>query len=101
MKNAAVAYLRGKGRNEDIEIHGDGSYANDDLRVLDNLAEELVNRSHVEVIVAAGGPQSAIAAMDATNEADGPRSETSIVFTTVATRSALGWSTLLRRLATT
>lgn len=90
MKNAAVAYLRHKGSNADIEIHGGGSYANDKIRVLENLAEQLVNRTDVDVIVAAGGPQSAVAAMDATNEADGPRSETPVVFTTVADPVGLG-----------
>jgi ABC-type uncharacterized transport system substrate-binding protein len=50
---------------------------------LDEHAAELV-KSSVRVIVAAGGPQSALAAMDATIEADAPRDETPVVFTTVA-----------------
>ena len=77
--------------SETIDIYGDGHYANDDAKVLDDYADELVNNTDVEVIVAAGGPQSALAAMDATNEADPPRSDVSIVFTD-SRRSGWSWT---------
>jgi putative ABC transport system substrate-binding protein len=97
IKPAADTYLLSQGSNDKISIFQGGHYANDDLGVLDDLAYELVNNTNVEVIVAAGGPQSAIAAMDATNEADGSRSVTPVVFTTVADPVGLG---LVESLAT-
>jgi putative ABC transport system substrate-binding protein len=65
----------------------DGHYADDDIGKLEDDADELVNDASVEVIVAAGGPQSAIAAMDAADEAG---SKKRIVFTTVVDPVGLG-----------
>jgi putative ABC transport system substrate-binding protein len=65
----------------------DGHYADDDIGKLEDDADELVADTTVEVIVAAGGPQSAIAAMDAADEA---KSNKPIVFTTVVDPVGLG-----------
>ena len=65
----------------------DGHYAEDDIGKLEDDADELVNDASVEVIVAAGGPQSAIAAMEAAEEAGLKKR---IVFTTVVDPVGLG-----------
>jgi len=90
MRNAAFKYLQVHAPGDTVEIFEDGHYADDDIEVLEEFAEELVQNTNVKVIVAAGGPQSAIAAMDATNEADAPRDNTPVVFTTVADPVGLG-----------
>ncbi|MGE0036381.1 MAG: ABC transporter substrate-binding protein [Xanthobacteraceae bacterium] len=76
----------------DVKIKDDGSngpghYAEDDIGKLEDDADELVNDSSIRVIIAAGGPQAAIAAMNAADEAgiDKP-----IVFTTVVDPVGLG-----------
>ena len=86
MSTAATNYLRNvKGSNDSIDFATYARYANNDSGLLEDYADELVNETAVQVIVAAGGPQSAIAAMDATVEADSkPRKSVPIVFTTVA-----------------
>ncbi len=75
----------------DVKIKKDGKveghYAGDDLGKLEDDADELVNDKTVKVIVAAGGPQSAIAAMNAAEEAGVNKP---IVFTTVADPVGLG-----------
>ena len=75
----------------DVKIKKDGNveghYAGDDLGKLEDDADELVNDKAVKVIVAAGGPQSAIAAMNAAEEAGVNKP---IVFTTVADPVGLG-----------
>jgi putative ABC transport system substrate-binding protein len=91
MINAAWQHLRLSQPNDSIELYGGGFYANDDLGVLEDYADKLVNESNVPVIVAAGGPQSAISAMDATAEADlNARRTVPIVFTTVTDPEGLG-----------
>jgi putative tryptophan/tyrosine transport system substrate-binding protein len=64
------------------DIVTDIRYAEDDIGQLEDDADDLVDNG-VDIIVAAGGPQSAIAAMNATQEI-------SIVFTTVADPVGLG-----------
>ena len=91
MKDAAEQYLHTNGApNDTINIYGGGHYAEDKMVDLEKHADELVNDTDVWPIVAAGGPQSALAAMDATIEADAPRNETPVVFTTVADPDGLG-----------
>jgi putative tryptophan/tyrosine transport system substrate-binding protein len=92
MKAAALARL---GPNDTIEIiNNGGHYADDDIGLLEDHADALVNdttANRAQVIVAAGGPQSAIAAMDATAEADDKSRKTvPIVFTTVTDPVDLG-----------
>jgi putative ABC transport system substrate-binding protein len=74
-----------------IVIKSDGPtichYADDDKGKHEDDADELVNYVTFEVIVAAGGPQSAIAAMEAAVEA---KSNKPIVFTTVVDPVGLG-----------
>ena len=91
MLKMAEGDLQKKNPDDTIKIYEDGYYAADDPGLLQDLADKLVNETGVEVIVAAGGPQSAIAAMEATQAADdATRSEVSIVFTTVAEPDNLG-----------
>ena len=91
MKDAALQHLRLTRPNDSIEIHDGGYYANDDAGLLEDFADMLVNVSNVPVIVAAGGPQSAITAMNATAESDQPARQTvPIVFTTVTDPVDLG-----------
>ena len=90
MREAAQKHLSDNGSNDTVRIHLDGHYADGDLTILDKHADYLVKSTSVEVIVAAGGPQSALAAMDATNEADEPRDDLPVVFTTVADPEGLG-----------
>lgn len=86
MEEAATQHLRNNGRPADeVRSYGGGHYANDDIGLLEEYADELVNDTNVGVMVAAGGPQSAIAAKEAAEEADETaRRDVSIVFTTVA-----------------
>lgn len=68
----------------------DGHYANDDIDKLSEDASTLAS-SGVKLIVAAGGPQSAIAAMEAVAEEEPDSSKRkAIVFTTVADPVGLG-----------
>jgi len=62
-------------------------WANNSLDLLDTNAQKLGADANVEVIVAAGGPQSALAAQKYA-------SDKNIVFTTVVDPVALGWSAL-------
>jgi putative ABC transport system substrate-binding protein len=99
MKSAALA---GLSPNDTIEILDGGHYAEDDIGLLEDNADTLVNDTApariVSVIVAAGGPQSAIAAMDATSEADDKSRKTvPIVFTTVTNPVELGLVISLKR----
>lgn len=66
------------------------SYAKDKFEQLDDAAAELVTDNRVEVIVAAGGPQSAIAAMYATAEQGTVAQRKPVVFTTVTDPVTLG-----------
>jgi putative ABC transport system substrate-binding protein len=59
------------------------NYAEDDIGTLEDDADELVAAGDILVIVAAGGPQSAIAAMNATEIAPNVTSRKPVVFTTV------------------
>jgi putative ABC transport system substrate-binding protein len=91
MKQAALDYLASQGNPTDtIQIHLNGNisghYSDDNAASLASHAATLV-ASGVKVILAAGGPQSALAAMDA---ADDATSNVSIVFTTVADPEGLG-----------
>ena len=91
MKNAALQHLRQSQPNDSIEIYDRGYYADDDAGLLEDYADMLVNVSNVPIIVAAGGPQSAITAMNATAEADlNSRQTVPIVFTTVTDPVDLG-----------
>ena len=92
MQTAASKYLRDeKQSNDSIDFFAYGRYADNDTGLLEDYADELVNETTVPVIVAAGGPQSAIAAMDATVQADSnTRKDVPIVFTTVADPVLLG-----------
>jgi ABC-type uncharacterized transport system substrate-binding protein len=91
MFDKAQAYLRATKPSESIEIIGGGYYADDDPGLLEDLAAKLVNETNAELIVAAGGPQSAIAAKEATAEADDPkRRDLPVVFTTVAEPDKMG-----------
>ena len=65
-------------------------YANDNFEQLDDAAADLVTDGRVEVIVAAGGPQSAIAAMYATAEQGNVAQRKPVVFTTVTDPLGLG-----------
>jgi putative ABC transport system substrate-binding protein len=56
-------------------------WAKDDLDLLNAYADQLLEDDDVEIIVAAGGPESAVVARDKTAKEDKPRP---IVFTTVA-----------------
>ena len=68
-----------------------GHYADDDTDKLSDDAFTLANDPAVNVIVAAGGPQSAIAAMDATAAAEPlPANRKPVVFTSVADPVGLG-----------
>ena len=92
MRREALAYLQTRGSpNDSIVIYNGGHYANDDIGQLRDDATTLVNDTTVKPIVAAGGPQSAIAAMDATVLANSnARKTVPIVFTTVADPFGLG-----------
>ena len=92
MRREALAYLQTHGSpNDSIVIYNGGHYANDDIGQLRDDATTLVNDTTVKPIVAAGGPQSAIAAMDATVLANSnARKTVPIVFTTVADPFGLG-----------
>jgi putative ABC transport system substrate-binding protein len=79
---AAQTWLNANAPGDTINILNNGHYANDDDARLLNLANDLVENTNVPVIVAAGGPQSAVAARyAATYSATRPR--VNIVFTTV------------------
>jgi putative ABC transport system substrate-binding protein len=78
MKAAALKYVQKRGNPADT-VSIDSKYADDDIGKLEDFADDLASDASVKVIVAAGGPQSAIAAMDATAENRKP-----VVFTTVA-----------------
>ena len=91
MRKSAEQWLHSHGHpNDTVTIDSGGHYAEDNIGKLEGDADLLVNSTDVPVIVAAGGPQSALAAMDATIEAEEPRDETPVVFTTVADPVALG-----------
>jgi len=91
MRKSAEQWLRSHGHpNDTVSIDSGGHYAEDNIGVLESHADLLVNNTGVPVIVAAGGPQSALAAMEATMEADQTREDTPVVFTTVADPVALG-----------
>jgi putative ABC transport system substrate-binding protein len=86
MKQAALQYLAKEGHpNDTIQINP--RYSNDNASQLQIDAAALVAASGVKVILAAGGPQSALAAMDATDDA---ASNMPVVFTTVADPEGLG-----------
>ena len=85
MTQAALQYLASEGHpNDTIQINA--RYSNDSASQLPIDAAALV-ASGVKVILAAGGPQSALAAMDATDDA---ASNLPVVFTTVADPEGLG-----------
>jgi len=68
-----------------------GHYADDDAEKLNDDAFTLASDPTVNVIVAAGGPQSAIAAMEATAAAEPlPASRKPVIFTSVADPVGLG-----------
>ena len=92
MRKSAEQWLRTHGHPLDtVSIDSGGHYAEDNIGVLESHADLLVNNTGVPVIVAAGGPQSALAAMEATMEAvDQTREDTPVVFTTVADPVGLG-----------
>jgi len=81
--DAANAWLNAHGIRVEL-LPVNTKYANDNLDNLDNFAGALA-ASDVEIIVAAGGPQSAIAARDATEELfpDDVDLRKPVVFTTV------------------
>ena len=99
MEGAATQHLRSNGRPADsVRSYGGGHYAADDIGLLEDYADELINDTDVRVIVAAGGPQSAVAAKDATAETeDTSRQTVSTVFTTVADPVDLGLVSSLGR----
>jgi putative tryptophan/tyrosine transport system substrate-binding protein len=85
MTQAALQYLASEGHpNDTIQINA--RYSNDSASQLPIDAAALV-ASGVKVILAAGGPQSALAAMDATDDA---APNMPVVFTTVADPEGLG-----------
>jgi putative ABC transport system substrate-binding protein len=91
MRQAALQYFAAQGFPSDtIQIHQGGHYSDDNASLLVTHASALVAAPSVKVILAAGGPQSALAAMDAADDADTPRDNVPIVFTTVADPEGLG-----------
>jgi putative ABC transport system substrate-binding protein len=81
--DAATRYLQRRMPGDTVQM--DVRYADDDIGKLEDHADDLVRDAQVEVIVAAGGPQSAIAAMDATADAEPkPANRKPVVFTSVA-----------------
>jgi putative ABC transport system substrate-binding protein len=90
--NAANAWLQQHAPGTTIQLQpARAKYANDVIEQLDEDALALVADPDVEIILAAGGPQSAIAARDATEEANPIVDERKpVVFTTVTNPVGLG-----------
>ena len=90
--NAANAWLQQNAPGTTIQLQANrAKYANDDLEQLDEDSLALVADAGAEIILAAGGPQSAIAARDATEEANPIVAQRKpVVFTTVTDPVGLG-----------
>ena len=89
---AANAWLQQNAPGTTIQFQPNrAKYANDDLEQLEEDSLALVADAGAEIILAAGGPQSAIAARDATEDANPIVAQRKpVVFTTVTDPVALG-----------
>jgi ABC-type uncharacterized transport system substrate-binding protein len=90
--NAANAWLAQHAPGTSVQLQSiRAKYANDDLGQLEDDAIALVADSNTEIILAAGGPQSALAARDATEDANPVVAQRKpVVFTTVTDPVGLG-----------
>ena len=88
---AANDWLKANGSDIEVKLQPVRTrYADDDLDQLEDYADFLIEKDS-DIILAAGGPQSAIAARDATAEQDDDFTKrTSVVFTTVANPVDIG-----------